>query len=268
LQRLESLKLRHFTAEIAFLKPRRFTVRYPTQLFCWNIVSPLSSMNSSDTDSCRKKETRTHKQTNRGRQLSLQTGGFRNWQATDPKVHRQMSFLSRLAEKLFSILHSTAGRRCQVKPTPFHLRSPSRQKSTYEIDFRVTTSNSKWHIFLFSFIYLWNCPGWPYEDSWSHNQERPENDDPCRRYLDRMYLLAIPTSHFESSWPLRWSTLPSHKSHYHQPDSLCWPRLGGWRVPRTERGLSDSAVSWRERFVWPRTVLISTSWWKVLIKVS
>ena len=45
----------------------------------------------------------------------------------------------------------------------------------------------------------WNCAGWPYEDSWSDNQERPENDDPCRRDPDRMHMLALPTSHFESS---------------------------------------------------------------------
>jgi len=30
-----------------------------------------------------------------------------------------------------------------------------------------------------------------------------------------------------SSWPLRRPTLPSHESHYHQPDSVRWPRLVG-----------------------------------------
>src|SRR6218665_4025197 len=33
--------------------------------------------------------------------------------------------------------------------------------------------------------------------SWGHNQERPENDDPCRRDPGRVHLLALPTSYFE-----------------------------------------------------------------------
>jgi len=62
LQRLERLKLRHITAEVAFLKLCGISVQYPTQLSWLTIGLPLFSLNSSDTDSSRQTETRTNKQ--------------------------------------------------------------------------------------------------------------------------------------------------------------------------------------------------------------